>query len=408
MRVVPICPSSDLPSARSGHRIVTAGQSLILFGGYTQRDLSPNEQPRGELKRDLWSFNINSQQWSELKSNPDDYPLATASSAVIALKSKIIVYGGSGPNFGFSNCGQLRILDLTNLEWSVIDVKGDPIDASYGHSISMSPDGSRLYMYGGTTGQMYFNTMHVIDTINWTNTSYLRSPTPGRYRAESIEHNGKIIIFGGGCPFAVEDFGKLPVFCTETNTWSEISSPSSRVPAGRTAHSCTKVGDRVYVIGGEVTLQTTIVLDNDQRIPMPYKDASKEIWVMDLNTYTWSELPQTLPTEIFFHSSSLGTDGNIYVFGGSEYCAWKDQNGYTRRITKRINKLFKLELQIPSLSETAWDVLCDHHSDFDATDFLDLGIPEFLVRRSFEFLETDEDVPMTEVDKPFPSETTVE
>ena len=138
------------PSARSGHRLVTVGGSLLLFGGYTEHRFG--DESVGELKQEVWCYNIATEKWKLLVTNEEDFPASTASCAVVSFKSKVIVFGGSGAYFGRTNSNKLQILDMETLQWSTVQLQGDALQAGYGHSISLTEDGF-LYLYGGTDGQ---------------------------------------------------------------------------------------------------------------------------------------------------------------------------------------------------------------------------------------------------------------
>ena len=353
---------SDLitPSARSGHRFVSAGENIILFGGYTQKR-NPVE---GILKQEVWCFHVPTQQWKLVQTNPAEFPHSTASCAVIAVGTKVIVFGGSGTEFGRTNSDKLMLLDVETLEWNEVKTKGASLEGGYGHSIVLGSNGM-LYIYGGCDGYHFFNSIHEIDMSSWTNISYLRGGHEGRYRAEAIAYNELIYIFGGGSPVATESLQLIPCFDTTYKKWSSVQVNSQKFPRPRVAHSCNKINNLVALVGGQI-------FENNVNI------AVDEVWLLDLSIMSWSLLPITLPYGLFFHSSAVATNDAIYCFGG---CTFRSIGDNATPVVERINATFKIEIFVPSLLELCWSEIRKLYPLLE-TDFLvKVGVPPYIAER---------------------------
>lgn len=359
MKVSEIPVKDPFPTPRSGHRLVAVQDKLVLFGGYTHRPITG-----GEIKKEVWCYNVNPGSWKLLYTSEENFPASTASCAVISHGTKIFVFGGSGVSFGFSNSDKLHILDLVTLKWEVITFNGNVIEGGYGQSISISSDG-HLYIYGGCDGFHYFNTMNKISMDTWHNSTYYRNDFLGRYRHESVDHNGMIMIFGGGCPQPTEDLGTIPFFCTKTNSWKVMKAKSGHNPPGRVAHSCNKIGNFIVVTGGQAQIETLAV--GTQNF------ALSDIWFLDLVSYMWTPVKATLPKGIFFHSGAVGGDNCLYTFGGSTY--------NTQGSVDRLNVLYKVNIFVPPLVELAWKVFHQNFKHIPRLTMVNLGVPIYLVHR---------------------------
>jgi N-acetylneuraminic acid mutarotase len=58
--------NQDVPKERWGHRIVKAGEQLLMFGGY-----GGIKEGAGSYLNDLWSFSLQTYKWEQLKTEGD-------------------------------------------------------------------------------------------------------------------------------------------------------------------------------------------------------------------------------------------------------------------------------------------------------------------------------------------------
>lgn len=360
MKVVEVKWKEPFPTPRSGHRLVAVGEYVVLFGGYTYKPVLG-----GELKKEVWCYHTPTGSWKLILTDCANFPLSAASCAVASYGSKLIVFGGSGVNFGHTNSDSLHVLDMKTLSWEKIRLSGSLIEGGFGHSISLGTDLSYLYLYGGCDGFHYFNTMNKICLKTWNNENFYRSNYYGVYRHESINHENKIMIFGGGNPHAQVDLGTVPYFCTTTNTWNVLHANSQVNPNARLAHSCNKIKDYVIVMGGQAK--------KDDHSLENY--ALCDIWLFNLKSSSWTELPIVLPERLFFHSSAKSNDDCIYTFGGSKYSG--------SGTVQRLNVLYKVSLFVSPLVELAWDVVSRHFvMDVPQLKLMhEIGIPSYFLDR---------------------------
>ena len=360
MRVVEVKCKEPFPTPRSGHRLVTVGNYVVMFGGYTYK-------PRvgGELKKEIWCYHTPTSSWKLIDTDFNNFPSSAASCAVVSFGSKLIVFGGSGVNFGQTNSDELHILDMKTLKWNKMNFSGNMIEGGFGHSISIGSDSKYLYLYGGCDGYHYFNTMNKICLETWNNETFYRTNFYGVYRHESVSHENKIMLFGGGNPHAQVDLGTIPYFCTATNSWHVMHANSQINPRARLAHSCNTIKDFVIVIGGQ-TKRDYITNENY---------ALCDIWLFNLKSCSWTEMDITLPKSIFFHSAAKGDNDCLYVFGGSKY----DNSG----AVKRLNVLYEVKIFVPPLIELAWDVVSKHFvMNYHQRQVMhEIGVPSYILDR---------------------------
>lgn len=191
----------------------------------------------------------------------------------------------------------------------------------------------------------------------------------GRYRHEVARVGDKLYVIGGGTGEWAFELMELPVFDLQTKTWTMLtpkaddSSKDTVAPLPRKCHSAVQIdtpsGIQVFVAGGS----------DGQAV-------FEDIWRLSVNTLQWNIMQQAvLPHPLYFHSSTVTSQGCMYVFGGIEP---KDD------ATSRNNILYKVWLCIPKLSEICWEAMLHLYPNLDQLSrekLLNLGIPIHMVDR---------------------------
>lgn len=110
-----------------------------------------------------------------------------------------------------------------------------------------------------------------------------------------------MIIFGGFCNG--ERTNELIKYLFLENRWVKITLPSgSKQPSPRSGHSACIFENAMYIFGGK---------DDDN-------NKLNDLWRLDLNTYTWSEvkpIDDFIPMERSGHSCDI-YDNFMVIFGG--------------------------------------------------------------------------------------------
>ena len=111
------CRKGEAPRARSGHRIVYYNGQIFTFGGYNP------ESTAEQLFKELWKFNLITKTWQSIKITgdiPNTLASHTARFCMIEGKPTMIVYGGTGHNFGENNSNFTNLCDLSTGHWTTL------------------------------------------------------------------------------------------------------------------------------------------------------------------------------------------------------------------------------------------------------------------------------------------------
>ena len=417
------------PAGRSGHRMCADENFLYVFGGY-------DPALDHKLYNELWCYNITTGCWKLLPDEENTAPIECASSSLVLAGSNLLVFGGSGYPFAHSNSDKMMCYNLRTLTWLDLSKIGrekleeklkaaKPVDEKeckdgeekledlkkqqtddkrqehpacsechilrdegpepkYGQSMALSPDG-QLVIYSGTTGRDFDDDTHLFDLTNlsWSQLIYCpehaqsNKPHP-RYRHEVVWDNDRFILIGGSIITGSFLLREVHSFCFKDLSWSshqcslgksdcedKVFDPDSTVvkylPGPRKAHSCILWRDNVYVMGG--------ILHG------PFSDSCySDLWRLNLKTFTWHRCFTDFPHEIYFHSAAISPQGCMYVFGGVR----------GTETTVRNADLFKIWLDVPSLSELAWMKLTDtlkESNKLNETELRKLNLPKKFLRR---------------------------
>jgi len=292
----------NFPKQRSGHRLVCSDHCLYLFGGYNPNN-GNNETPLSCLFKELWKFDLITQQWTLLMGNENtSMPLELASHAMIMHGDYIMIFGGTSYPFGIDMSNKLYISRITEPmgQMEEIDATGDLPPTGYGQAIAVH--NNYMYAVGGTDGFGYTCDVHRLDvrTKQWEYLYMCRrdirdDPEP-RYRHE-LAYNGRYLyVIGGGTADIAFSLQRIPAFDLEANVWCYFDTkPDPKLnngfPMNRKCHSCVQHGNSVIIVGG-----------NDGR------KSFKDIWRLNLETYQWSCFmngASIFPTPLFFHDAAV-------------------------------------------------------------------------------------------------------
>jgi hypothetical protein len=149
---------ADAPSARGRHiaALDVEGERMIIHGG-RWRETGAASDDNYDYLDDAWVLDLASDTWERL-SNGDDGPAARVNHVGAVAGSRLIVHGGdTNPEpVGYTPSDEVWALDLESGEWEEISAGGGPSPRLF-HSGAASPDGSTLYIYGGTGADPFFS-----------------------------------------------------------------------------------------------------------------------------------------------------------------------------------------------------------------------------------------------------------
>ncbi|KAG6832512.1 hypothetical protein H0H92_000141 [Tricholoma furcatifolium] len=146
-------PSEKVPAGRTGHVCVSFGNRIIMFGG-TDGKYHYN---------DTWSYDIQTQQWSELLCI-GYIPVEREGHAAAIIDDVMYIFGGRGVEG--KDLNDLCALKLSNQRWYTFQNMGPAPSGRSGHA--MSSVSSKVYVIGGESSAPIKGEdpalFHVLDT----------------------------------------------------------------------------------------------------------------------------------------------------------------------------------------------------------------------------------------------------
>ncbi|RUS90476.1 hypothetical protein EGW08_001744 [Elysia chlorotica] len=177
--------SGSNPWPRYSHTVVFHRGYFYLFGGVS----------KGEVKADLWAFDVSTKAWSELIQSPRD--VAGHTSHVV--NSKMVVIFGYSSNYSYSN--KVMEYNFATGKWTVVETTGALILGGYGHASVYDSQRDKIYISGGYYSRSS-STYNLTDRLyqydpikkDWFILNNSRSP---RYLHSATMINGLMVTFGG-------------------------------------------------------------------------------------------------------------------------------------------------------------------------------------------------------------------
>ena len=223
-----ISPAANRPLRRCLHHAVyDGGNRQMLFYGGCASGFGPC--PLG----DLWSFDLETGQWRELRATPSPPPRQWYGMAFDTSRSRLTVFGGSGSGGAMDDAWEY---DPAANAWTRLSPEGGAPLGRFRHEAAYVPDRELVYFFGGRTSAGLTNEL-------WE----LAAGEPGAapsisaggivnafdFRGGSVAPGEIISIFGAGLgPLAgfAASFdpvtGQLPrTFAGVTVAWNGILAP---------------------------------------------------------------------------------------------------------------------------------------------------------------------------------------
>ncbi|ETK95256.1 hypothetical protein F441_01835 [Phytophthora nicotianae CJ01A1] len=234
-----IKPSSGSLPPRSGHSTVPIGAKLYIFGGL--------DAAKREIYNDVHIFDTRTSTWTKATTE-GDAPLPRNAHAAIALPGrKMLVYGGSSPEYGASNdlfLLHVPIHDNEPLRWEKCAAKGEIPEARELH-YALHLSETRVCFAGGRNfdGKVCTD-MATLDLSNWT-WQLVPICEWNRCSLAAGVVNNELIAFGGWdgrricgdcCRYSDDEGSWIPV-----TVGSKEAEPSSSEVPERFGHCSTTV-----------------------------------------------------------------------------------------------------------------------------------------------------------------------
>ncbi|CAI9103553.1 OLC1v1002056C1 [Oldenlandia corymbosa var. corymbosa] len=224
------------PSERWGHSACYSSGSVYIFGGCCG----------GMHFSDVLVLNLERMDWSILMTKGQGPGPRDSHSAVI-VENRMIVFGGTN---GSEKVNDVHILDLRSREWTRPECKGTPPSPRESHSATLVGN-EKLVIFGGSgEGEAnYLNDLHVLDlkTMSWASPETQGNVPVPRDSHCAVAIGSRLFLYGGDSGDRYQ--GDVDVLDIETLAWSrmDVHGPLPDVRAG---HASVNFGTKVYVIGG--------------------------------------------------------------------------------------------------------------------------------------------------------------
>jgi hypothetical protein len=249
----------------------------------------------------------------------------------------MMVFGGTSAEFGVTNSDKLYLLDLAEAKWTALDLPGQKPSARYGQSMVRRPDTAEVYVFGGTTGQEFYNDLYLLDgsAMKWEKVEPVGDAIPStRYRHAAVSTEDFLYVIGGANNQSIVTTAPLNVWAFEyaTRKWTELAATSAGAypgPQPRLCHTAALYKNGIFVHGGT----------NGRDI------FGEDLWRLDLSSLRWTRLPSpTASPQLFFHSACITDRGYYVTFGG---CL--DRSGEHGVAKERSDRADGKWLEVPSL-----------------------------------------------------------
>ncbi|CAL1544468.1 unnamed protein product [Lymnaea stagnalis] len=260
-------------SGREGQVACSVANKVYIFGGVEQ---GQGEEPKET--NELITFDIVSSKWSQPQVTGTIPPPRSASS-LVAVGTNIYLFGGLSHMSGWFD--DIFVFDTLTNSWSILDADG--IKPRARDKLQAVAIDTNIYYFGGFGPKSdeaeaadlegndddeddddipeahdqdgaefgWFNDLYVLDTVScrWSQPMQMNLGVPTQRAAHSMcAINRHLIIFGGRD--IEERQNDLHIFNVDTRKWLTDLTVTGQVPAPRSFHSMTAIGDKAVLFGG--------------------------------------------------------------------------------------------------------------------------------------------------------------
>jgi hypothetical protein len=163
----------------------------------------------------------------------------------VLIGDRIFYYGGGDEQTAYYD--DMHVLNITTLEWTKIDAKGELPGKRRAHTCEAI--GKMMYLFGGGDGSTARNDLHVLDTesMTWSKVKPQGPAVPGGrgYQAGCVFSERFLFISGGSDGKVC--YNDTWVFDTQSSTWYKLQIEN---PGPRFAHTLTMMGPWLVLFAG--------------------------------------------------------------------------------------------------------------------------------------------------------------
>ncbi|KAH8858979.1 Host cell factor 1 [Schistosoma japonicum] len=343
--------TGNVPRSRHGHKAVAIKDLIVVFGGGNEG-----------IVDELHVFNTTTCQWF-LPAVHGDIPPGCAAFGMLAENTRVLMFGGMLEYGKYS--GDLYELQASRWEWKRLKpkpAKNGPCPCPrIGHSFTLV--GQRAFLFGGITNDSddpknniprYLNDLYTLElkpnssTMCWDiPNTYGQPPTPRESHSavayqvlDSMIKKWRLLVYGGMSGNRLGDLWQLEI---DTMTWIK-PIVSGDLPAPRSLHSATVIGNRMFVFGGWVPLVMEEIKMTAQE--KEWK-CTNTLASLNLDTMAWEPLTMEVADECLLPRARAG---HCAVAVHSRLYIWSGRDGYRKAWNNQVcfKDLWFLETDRPA------------------------------------------------------------
>ncbi|PNY06618.1 acyl-CoA-binding domain-containing protein 4-like [Trifolium pratense] len=222
-----LSPSSlplQIPACK-GHSLVSWGKKALLIGGKTDP---------GSDKISVWAFDTETECWSLMEAK-GDIPIARSGHTIVRANSTLILFGGEDCKRRKLN--DLHMFDLKSLTWLPLHCTGTAPSPRCNHVASLY-DGKILFIFGGASKSRTLNDLYSLDfeTMGWSRIKVRGFHPSPRAGCCGVLCGAKWYITGGGS--RKKRHGETLIYDIKKSEWFlEITSLPSSITTNKQGFS---------------------------------------------------------------------------------------------------------------------------------------------------------------------------
>ncbi|KAL0969906.1 hypothetical protein UPYG_G00234330 [Umbra pygmaea] len=217
-----------------------------------------------------------------------------------------ILIGGQGSRMQFCKDPMWKLC-TEDMSWVPAETlaEGPTPEARIGHTATFDPDSKRIFVFGGSKNNKWFNDVHILDTQSWKwSMVEAQGKVPSLAYHSCSMFRSELFVLGGVFPRPHPEpdgcSDSLYIFDPRLSIWYQPIITGD-APAPRSGHSACVIQGKIYVFGGWDT-------------PLCFND----IYMLDLGLMEFSAVQTNglPPSPRSWHGCALLSDSTFVVHGG--------------------------------------------------------------------------------------------
>ena len=236
-----LSPSGDVPAAREDHTwtVDASGRYAYLFGG----------RFGGEVYRDLWRYDLESDAWEELAPEGDGPRLRFGHTGTWVEGVGLVIWSGQT---GSSFYDDIWAFDPEEGSWRELPGAGERPDARYGSCAALGNDG-RLWVSHGFTSDGRFDDTRAYDFAagRWMDETPASEKPIQRCLHDCLwTPEGRLLLYAGqtnGDSWLTDLWSLVPGGGETPTAWTGLGA---QAPPGRNLYALARQQEQALIFGG--------------------------------------------------------------------------------------------------------------------------------------------------------------